>query len=307
MIDSSSKSSPSNSKSSLAAVILAAGRGTRLLGDDLAKPLVPVAGRPMVDYLVEALHGLAETDGGAPSRWIFVVGHQADKVRAHLSDSNSASSPRVRGHGNGYEYALQSQPLGTGDALRRAAHALQGFRGDLLVLNADKPLFTSEALERLLKHHSNSQSSRAAEGCPALQGFATLMTSVVEDPTGYGRILRNGDGSVSGIIEQKEATSEQLHLCEVNGGAYCFRAPEVFELLELLEPRGLRGELYLTDVVELARGRGWRVSAVESPTPDTIRGINTPEELAAVEKILLSRQPRTLANSQSSRVRHPIK
>ena len=237
----------------LGAIVLAAGLGTRMRSAR-AKVLHELGGRPLIRYPLAALAPLE------PSRVVVVVGHQAGEVRAAALASGLA-----------VETALQPEQRGTGHAVQCAVPALDGFDGDLLLLYGDVPLVTTATLRRLLETHR------------AERAHLTLLTMRFADPTGYGRILRDGAGRVRSIVEHRDATPAEREIKEANPGLYCVRASTLFPLLRALRADNAQGELYLTDIVGLAAAAGQVVASVELERPDEVAGINTRAELAHME------------------------
>ena len=237
-----------------AAVVLAAGRGTRMRSE-LPKVLHPLLGRPLVCWVLDAVRPLVE-------RCVVVVGHQAEAVAAVVEPTGALT-------------VLQDPQAGTGHALARALPALGGVR-TLLVLAGDVPLLRQETLSALTREHE-------ARGVAA-----TVLSFRASDPEGYGRIVRGPDGAVEAIVEHAEATVSQRRIEECNSGTWVFDAPRVLPLLDDL-PRSALGEYYLTDVVALLRRRGEAVAAAIAPESETL-GINTPEQLAAAEGTILLRR-----------------
>lgn len=244
------------SDSPCAAVILAAGKSTRMKSR-LPKPLHPVCGLPLTSHVAEAcrLAGVG--------RIVVIVGHGAEAVKAGLGADN--------------EYALQAEQRGTGHAAQSAEAALQDFDGAVLVLAGDVPLLRAETLRHLLDHHQEMSAS------------ATLLTSVLDDPTGYGRILRAADGTVARIVEHKDATPDQRAIKEWNPSIYCFSARSLFSALQDVRPNNVQGEYYLTDVIGLMAERGLRVEAVRVEDAEEVLGVNSRVELAEVGRILRRR------------------
>ena len=240
----------------LAAVILAAGKGTRMRSEQ-PKVLHPVAGWPMVAYPAR----LAGQLGCRPT--VLVVGHGAERVRETLADQE-------------IRFALQAEQLGTGHALLCAQSALTGFAGTLLLLCGDVPLLRRETLAHLVARH---------QACGAA---ATVLTAELADPFGYGRVLRQGE-EVLGIVEQKDATVEQQAICEINTGIYAFEAPLVFALLEGLNCNNAQGEYYLTDVLAAVRAAGRKVAAVTLAEATEAMGINDRVQLAEASAIMRRR------------------
>jgi len=230
-----------------ASLILAAGKGTRMKSD-LAKVLHTIDGRPLVDYVVETAEGL----GLHPN--VVVVGHQADRVREVLT-------------GRDVVFADQPEQLGTGDAVRRAAGALDGFDGTLAVLCGDVPFLRASTLTELFRRHEEGRFD------------ATILTAVLDDATGYGRILRGPEGDVLRIVEHKDATPAEREAREINSSIYCFNYPLVQQALAEVRDENKQKEFYLTDTIAILRGWGRRVGAWAAPDPVEVSGINTPEHL----------------------------
>lgn len=243
---------------SLVAIILAAGKGTRM-ASDLPKVVHEVADAPMVEWVARACR-----DAGC-GRIIIVVGHRQELVRAIFDGDDDV------------EFVVQDEQLGTGHAVQCAEDTLKGFDGDVIVLAGDGPLVRAEALRGLVEHHRR------------VDGSATLATAIVDDPAGYGRILRNDAGVFTGIVEEKEATDAQRSVQEINPSVYCFKADELFQALSAVNRSETSGEYYLTDVPALLAQGGRRIDAVNSLQPDEALSINTPAQLAEVDRILRAR------------------
>ncbi|MEL6740804.1 MAG: NTP transferase domain-containing protein [Planctomycetota bacterium] len=251
---------------SLEAIILAAGKGTRMQSD-LPKVCHEVGGRPMVCAVVDAC-----LEAGC-TRVVAVVGYKQELVRAALAD-----------YGERVAFAEQPEQLGTGHAVRCAAPAFEaGGAGDragrdVFVLCGDGPLIRPATLATMLERHR----SRGAS--------ATLATAVLEDSTGYGRIVRDDTGRFCRIVEQKNASAEELAIREVNPSYYCFDAGDLFDALERVERNGLTGEYYVTDVPELLLAGGRGVEVIDAVPPEDVLSINTLEHLAQVDQIYRERQ-----------------
>ncbi len=239
----------------LAAVVLAAGQGTRMKSAT-PKVLHPLAGRPLVEYAVASA---LEVTGASP---LLVIGHGADQVRQTLG---------ARAH-----YALQAEQLGTGHAVLQARQQLVGRSDAVLVWYADMPLITADTLRRLVEQHSSSGAT------------FTILTVIAEDPHGFGRVIRNAEGRVSAVIEEVDCTPEQSAIRELNAGVYCFDAAWLWDNLERL-PISRKGEYYLTDAVAMAVAQGCRVDAVICEDQDELLGINTRVHLAEAEAALRRR------------------
>ncbi|MFL6217360.1 MAG: bifunctional UDP-N-acetylglucosamine diphosphorylase/glucosamine-1-phosphate N-acetyltransferase GlmU [Actinomycetes bacterium] len=241
----------------LTVVVLAAGEGKRFRSA-LPKPLHPVAGRPLLWHVLAAAAPLKA------DQTVVVVGNGADQVTEAVREFDLGQ----------VEFATQASQRGTGDALAAAVGLLDG-DGDVLVLSGDTPLVSTALLEGLLDAH---RSARAT---------ATLLTCTLEDPTGYGRILRDAGGAVTGMVEERDATPAQRRLPEVGAGMYVFRRPALDGLAEL-RPDNDQGEYYLPDLVPLVLAGGGRVATLEGPAAEA-RGVNDRVELAEAEAVLRRR------------------
>jgi len=243
-------------QSNLAAVILAAGKGTRMKSE-IPKVLHPMAGHPLAYYPVE----LAKSVGC--SHTVMVIGHGAQQVEDSFS-------------GSGVRFALQVEQQGTGQALLCARDALNGFEGTLLLLCGDVPLLRQETIQRLLSYHDSEKAA------------VTVLTVEMPDPFGYGRIIRDGE-EVLRIVEEKDATLKEKAVREINSGIYAFAAPLVFEFLSQVGNDNAQGEYYLTDVLSLARQAGRPVRALKARDPEEIMGINDRVQLAQASAIMRQR------------------
>ena len=241
----------------IAAVILAAGMGKRMKSK-LAKVLHPLAGRPMISYSVEMAGQLL------PDKILVVVGHQADAVRQAL-----AGSP--------VQIINQGKPLGTGHAVLQTHAALADFNGAVLILNGDVPLITIETLRSIIQTHYERKAD------------LTLLTATLDHPEGYGRVIRNPSGSVTGIVEEGDASPAQQANCEINTGFYIVNRAFLFEALEALKTDNKQKEYYLTDIVGHAVEQGRRLEAVEARSPNEVMGINSRSDLSRTEKALYRR------------------
>ncbi len=237
------------------AVILAAGQGTRMKSN-LPKVLHPLAGRPMV------LHAIDLARAVSPEMPVLVIGHGAGQVRAIV--------------GENARFVLQEPQLGTGHAVQQAESLLRLKTDLVLVFYADMPLLRPETLCALVETQT------------ANPGPLTMLTLLADDPRGFGRILRNGQGNVIGIVEEAQATQEQKAIRELNAGAYCFRADWLWEALKRV-PLSPKGEYYLTDTVGLAAADGLEVRALTLEDAEEAIGINTRIHLAEAEAIMRRR------------------
>lgn len=257
----------SNNASNLppVAIILAAGKGTRMRSE-LPKVLHEVGGRPMVCAVVDACR-----DAGC-QRVVLVVGYKQELVYKAIAEQPKTWAA-------GIEYAVQAEQLGTGHAVRCAEPAFTDDlrpgspRRDAFVLAGDGPLIRGETLRKLLTLHRQTGAA------------ATLATSVIDDPTGYGRIVRDGAGRLQKIVEHKECTPDQLKIREVNPSYYCFDLASLFGTLARVKRNEQSGEYYITDVPAMNLTEGKRVEVIDAVPPEDILSINTPEQLAEVDAI----------------------
>jgi bifunctional UDP-N-acetylglucosamine pyrophosphorylase/glucosamine-1-phosphate N-acetyltransferase len=238
----------------LAVAVLAAGKGTRMKSA-LPKVLQPLAGATLVERV------LASCEHLSPERRLLIVGHQAERVERSL------------GHHSSLEFVLQHPQNGTGHAVQQLLEPLQGFSGDLLVLNGDVPLLRPETLEDLLEQH---RASGAA---------VTLLTARLDDPTGYGRVFADGQGRVERIVEHRDCSQAQRTNNLINAGIYCFNWPRLAEVLPQLNSNNDQGELYLTDTVAMLSP----AMHLEVADADEINGINDRLQLAQCEGVLQQR------------------
>jgi bifunctional UDP-N-acetylglucosamine pyrophosphorylase/glucosamine-1-phosphate N-acetyltransferase len=236
----------------LSTIVLAAGEGTRMRSA-IPKVLHRVAGRSLVEHAVRAAAGLS------PEQLAVVVGHGRDQVREHLDGLD----PKVT-------VAVQETQRGTGHAVSCALAVLPPLTGTVLVTYGDVPLLDTATLAALLTEHATAGNA------------VTVLTAVVFDPSGYGRIMRDADGSVTAIVEDRDATAEQRDVAEINSGIYAFDASVLTEGLTRLQPHNAQGELYLTDLVGIARADGRRVGALECHDPWLVEGVNDRVQLAAL-------------------------
>jgi UDP-N-acetylglucosamine diphosphorylase/glucosamine-1-phosphate N-acetyltransferase len=255
-----------------AAIILAAGKGTRM-DSDLPKVAHEVAGEPMVRWVARAAAAAGCT------KLVVVVGYEAGTVRACL-DGFDRIFPAVE-----IEFVNQDEQLGTGHAVSMAAPALETERSapgsPVFVLAGDGPLVRATTLEKLLDTHRSADGGSGAA--------ATIATATIDDPTGYGRIVRDGSGAFRCIVEQKNASDEQKQIKEVNPSYYCFDARALFDMLPTVRRDEASGEYYLTDVPEMLLKAGRTVEVVDAVPREDVLSINTPEQLAEVDRILRER------------------
>ncbi|MCK4236977.1 MAG: NTP transferase domain-containing protein [Candidatus Krumholzibacteria bacterium] len=241
-------------RTDLAALILAAGEGTRMKSG-LAKVLHEVCGKAMIRCVIETVNAVS------PSRIVIVVGHQADSVREELE-------------GEEVEFILQKERLGTGHAALMSGPLLGDFSGTIVVLNGDTPLLKPETLGNFIEFHREAAAS------------ATVLSALLDDPSGYGRIIRDVDGGFVRIVEHKDATEAERKVKEINSGIFCFEGGDLFSSLEEVGRRNVQGEYYITDVMEILKNGGKRVAVYLSDQKDEVLGINDAEQLKAAERLM---------------------
>ena len=243
-----------------AAIVLAAGTGKRMKSK-LPKPLCPVAGRAM------ALRVLDSLDQVVLDRIVVVIGHNAKLVRSEIIAKNLNSCPII--------FATQKQQLGTGDAALTGLVALEKQLSvtDLVVLNGDMPLLRANTVANLLARHAVDLAE------------ASLLTARLDNPFGYGRILRTADGRIAKIIEESDANAEQKQIQEVNAGAYCFHAEPLEKALSKLQPLNAQSEFYLTDAIDFFVREKRKVSTMTVANSFEVMGVNDAAQLAACERI----------------------
>jgi bifunctional UDP-N-acetylglucosamine pyrophosphorylase/glucosamine-1-phosphate N-acetyltransferase len=238
----------------LAIIVLAAGEGTRMKSSK-PKVLHEICQTPMIDFVLDTARALN------PDRIVVIVGHGADAVRRVVDRDD-------------VEFVLQTEQLGTGHAVSMTEDLLEGFSGTAIVLSGDTPLIQESTLRNLLDQH---KSAKAA---------ATLLTAKLDDPTGYGRIIRSESGLVMEIVEQKDATPEQLAVKEVNSGTYCFDKQKLFDALKNVGSDNAQGEQYLTDVIGIFKSNGETIAASIAGDFNEIMGVNTRVQLSEADLVM---------------------
>ena len=237
------------------ALVLAAGKGTRLQteGINLPKVMRLADGKPLLHYVLAALDFLPQEDV------ILVVGYQREAVLEAYPQ---------------YPHAVQAEQHGTGHAVQCAAHLLQGFDGHVLICCGDTPLVQKSTFEALVELHL-----KEGNAC-------TMLSAILDEGGNYGRVLREGDGSFKCIVEARDCTPEQAAVREVNVGTYLFRVPELLAALDQLTDNNAQGELYLTDCPAIIKAAGHRVGVCDTCSEREMLGVNTVEQLQEVEDIL---------------------
>ncbi|OGX06526.1 MAG: hypothetical protein A2Z88_04555 [Omnitrophica WOR_2 bacterium GWA2_47_8] len=236
----------------LKTIILAAGKGTRMRSG-LPKVLHPICGQAMIQYVLDLSRRVGSLKTYA------VLGHKYQEVKAYL--------------GKNAEIVLQKKLLGTADAVKYTERYLKNHKGHVLILCGDTPLLREETVKRLLRKH---RASNAA---------CTLLTAVVHEPFGYGRIIKGEHGEVLAVREEKDASDFERNIAEINVGVYCFKAPELFKALKLVKANPKKKEFYLTDIIEIFREQNLEVVAVEAEDAREGLGVNSREDLAFAESV----------------------
>lgn len=238
----------------VAIIVLAAGKGTRMGTPGIAKVLNRVGGRPMIAHVLDTAFSINS------HKLIVVIGFDSDSVRSSVGYSHPTA-----------DFVHQHEQLGTGHAVLQCEDALADFNGDILILSGDVPLLREITIRSLLTTHQQT----GAE--------ATVLTTRVSDPTGYGRIERDEKGNFIGIVEHKDATDGQLGITEINTGIYTVKSSVLFPALKELRADNAQGEYYLTDIIKLLSEQGLSVYSVETANPLEAAGVNTPAELEAAD------------------------
>ncbi|WP_226647412.1 bifunctional UDP-N-acetylglucosamine diphosphorylase/glucosamine-1-phosphate N-acetyltransferase GlmU [Mesobacillus subterraneus] len=238
------------------AIILAAGQGTRMKSK-LYKVLHPVCGKPMVQHVIDQVKSLDINE------IVTIVGHGAEKVKEQLGEVS--------------QYALQAEQLGTAHAVQQAGDMLADKEGVTIVVCGDTPLIKGETMEALFKHHEETSAK------------ATILTARAEDPTGYGRIVRNSEGFVEKIVEHKDANEQERNINEINTGTYCFDNKMLFEAIQNVSNDNVQGEYYLPDVIEILKNQGEIVSAYVTDNFAETLGVNDRVALAQAERTMKNR------------------
>lgn len=232
-----------------------------------AKVLTPLGSQPLLGYVLDCAADLQANPV------VVIIGHQRDAVRDYVQ----TKAPLTL-------LAVQDQQLGTGHAVLQTQPLLDGIAADIVILSGDVPLLTSHTVQQLVDVHRSSEAA------------LTILTTVVENPTGYGRILRDDKGAVAGIAEQKDATVEQLAIREINSGIYAVKSEVLFDALRSVQNHNAQGEFYLTDIAAILLKNSMNVMATRTDNAIEVHGINTPEDLALAEHFIATRVVRDPIN-----------
>ncbi len=238
------------------AIVMAAGKGTRMKSKK-SKLVQKIYGKEIIKRSVENAQKAGIED------IVAIVGYQKEEIQEVL--------------GNTVKYAMQEEQLGTGHAVMQTTQFLEGKKGKVLVLNGDVPLIRPETLKKLVEKSTENKE------------YATLLTAIYDDPTGYGRIIRDEGGNIKGIVEHKDATEEQKEIKEINAGIYCFDIEELLKALKEIKPNNVQGEYYLTDVIKIMNDKGLKTGAVIVEDNTEILGINDRIQLEILTRILRMR------------------
>lgn len=238
------------------AVVLAAGQGTRMKSK-LFKVLHPILKQPMIHYVLDALSPVGI------SEMVTVVGHGADQVKSNIGERSG--------------FVVQEEQLGTAHAVLQTKELLNNREGTTIVVCGDTPLITAETYDRLFEHHESEQAK------------ATILTTKVDNPDGYGRVVRDKAHDVEKIVEHKDAGKEELAINEINTGTYCFDNNTLFEALTKVDNNNVQSEYYLPDVIEILKHQGEKVSAYIAEDAEETIGINDRGALAEAEKVMKKR------------------
>lgn len=241
-------------------IILAAGKGTRMKSDT-PKVLHQIFNKTLLGYVIDAVNNTKLADEN-----YVIVGHQAEKVEEYVNE-----------HYDNAKTVLQSPQLGTGHAVSMVCPYLEDFEGEVIILCGDTPLITSETLKTFIAGHRE------------LNSDITVMSAVFDNPTNYGRIVRNADGSLNSIVEEKDATVEQKAIKEINAGIYCLNWAKVKNSFSQLKTNNAQGEYYLTDIIKWGNENGLSVNAHILERNEEIYGINSKINLAEATKIMNNR------------------
>ena len=223
----------------------------------MPKVLHKVCGKPLSKWVIDA------SKAAGADKVCAVVGHKAETVKEVLGDV--------------CEFALQAEQKGTGHAVMQAIDVIKNSKGEVVILNGDTPLITAETIKKAIEYHKNNGNQ------------ATVITAILDDATGYGRIVRDNDGSVLKIVEQKDASEEEKKINEVNSGMYVFDAQSLVYALDKITPNNAQGEYYLTDTLEILLSAGKKIGGYAISDNDEIRGINDRVQLNEAEKIMQKR------------------
>jgi bifunctional UDP-N-acetylglucosamine pyrophosphorylase/glucosamine-1-phosphate N-acetyltransferase len=239
-----------------AVIIMAGGRGKRMKSD-LPKVLHNLAGKPILKYVLDTVNKLQL------KRKILIVGYKSEKIRELIGDK--------------VEYVEQSEPLGTAHAVLQTKKVLSDFKGDVLILSGDVPFLAVKTIKRLIRHHKRNDF------------YCTLISTILENPEGYGRIIRDKEGEIKGIVEEMDLSADKKEIKEINTGIYCFDKEKLFKTLEKINPDNNQGEYYLTDSIKMLSGEGLAIGNIMVEEYLEAFGINTRVDLARASQEIYQR------------------
>lgn len=248
----------------LAVIILAAGKGKRMKSH-LPKVLHLLANKPLLAHVIDLAKGLN------PERIVVVIGHGAEDVKQWSVVSGQWAEKKI-------EFVEQKEQLGTGHAVQQTGESLRDYDGNILILSGDVPLLKIDTIRKLIKIHTESDA------------VVTVLTAEVDNPSGYGRVVRDSNRRAVNIIEEKDASPEIKKITEINSGIYCFKKDFMFDALKKIDKNNIQQEYYLTDVVGLAFKSSLKIETLVAEDPNEIMGINTQEELREAERIAMSNE-----------------
>lgn len=259
----------------LGVIILAAGKGKRM-GGDLPKVMTKLGEKPLIDYVITTAVSLK------PSIITVVVGFEKDMVIDYVSNKLGVSAAEkgnidsgvAMPDGTEVHFAYQEEQLGTGHAVQQTKNIFKNFKGGIVLFYGDAPLISKETIQNLIDHHEKTGAA------------TTILSADYDNPFGYGRVIRDDSGELLKIIEEKDASSSEKAIAEVNTGTYIFQAEQLFDNLSKLRRNNMQKELYITDMIGILRKQGKITSSWKTNKSEETFGINTPEELVKVQKLL---------------------
>lgn len=250
------------------AIILAAGLGKRMNDPETPKVLFKLKDKPLLGYVVDVINEInSKSDKEIINKSIFVVGHHKEKVITFVKEYNNLG-------GNKFDFAVQNEQLGTGHAVNQAKDFFSNSDDNILILCGDVPFLTSDTIIKFLKEHNNNNSD------------ISVLSTIANNPKGYGRIVRDENNNFKQITEEKDADDLTKAINEINSGIYYLKSSLLFDLLKDVKSNNAQGEYYLTDIIGLAINKNQKVFAFPLAKFDELQGINTKDELLSAEKLM---------------------